>query len=98
MSYRVMQGDVEIGVSPTIVHIYMGENGAYQECEQYRADGFCVKLPRDIPVLDEETKEETVSTEICDTVFSLPEHNLPGAYGEATFEEMMDKDGDINDG
>lgn len=92
MSYRVMQDDQEIGVSSTIVHIYLGGNGAYQECEQYRADGFCVKLPCDITVVDEETNEETVSTQMCDTVFSLPGHNLPGAYGEATFEEVIDKD------
>lgn len=96
MSYRVMQGGEEIGVSPTIVHIYLGDNGAYQECEQYRADGFCVILPHEIQTMDMETNEETVSTQICDTVFSLPGHNLPGAYGEATFEEVMDEEGDTN--
>ena len=88
MSYRVMQDGREIGVSPTIVHIFLGDNGAYQECEQYRADGFCVKLPRDITVVDEETNEETVSTEICDTVFSLPGKGLPGSVGEAMWEEV----------
>ena len=98
MSYRVIRDGVEIGVSTTIVHIFVGENGAYQECEQYRADGFCVKLPREIQTMDMETNKEIVSTQICDTVFSLPEHNLSGAYGEATFEEVKDEEGDTNDG
>ena len=28
MSYRVIRDGVEIGVSPTIVHIFLGDNGA----------------------------------------------------------------------
>ena len=47
MSYRVIRDGVEIGVSPTIVHIYLGGNGAYQECPPQEAQGFCVKLPRE---------------------------------------------------
>ena len=45
MRYRVIRDGVEIGVSPTIVHIYLGGNGAYQECPPQEAQGFCVKLP-----------------------------------------------------
>ena len=90
MSYKVMQGDTEIGVSPTIVHIYMGENGAYQECSPDEAQGFCVKLPNDVPaVLDEDGRivEET-GVVLFDTVFSLPGLDLTGAVGEATFKEI----------
>lgn len=92
MSYRVMQGDVEIGVSPTIVHIYLGDNGVYQECPEDEATGFCVKLPRLIePINDDEELLEGMELEpageyLFDTVFSLPGKNLKGAIGEATFQ------------
>lgn len=91
MSYRVMQGETEIGISPTIVHIYMGANGAYQECSEDEATGFCVKLPRIIePINDDEelledTELEPTGEYLFDTVFSLPGKNLDGAVGEATY-------------
>ena len=90
MSYRVMQGDVEIGVSPTIVHIYLGDNGAYQECQPDEAQGFCVKLPRAIPeILDDDGNVIVEAGEsLYDTVFSLPGKNLAGAVGEAGWEEV----------
>lgn len=91
MSYRVMQGETEIGISPTIVHIYMGANGAYQECSEDEATGFCVKLPRLIePINDDEglpegIELEPVSEYLFDTVFSLPGKNLKGTAGEAIY-------------
>lgn len=90
MSYRVMQGEIEIGISPTIVHIYMGANGAYQECSADEATGFCVKLPRLIEPTSEEELPEGVEIDqsekdIFDTVFSLPGKNLEGAVGEAIY-------------
>ena len=90
MSYRVIRDDVEIGVSPTIVHIYLGGNGAYQECPPQEAQGFCVKLPRAIPeILDDDGDVIAEAGEtLCDTVFSLPGKNLAGAVGEAGWEEV----------
>lgn len=91
MSYRVMQGDIEIGISPTIVHIYMGANGAYQECPEDEATGFCVKLPQLIePINDDEellegTELEPAGAYLFDTVFSLPGKKLEGAVGEAIY-------------
>lgn len=92
MSYRVIRDGVEIGVSPTIVHIFLGDNGAYQECPEDEATGFCVKLPRLIgPINDDEELLEGMELEpvgeyLFDTVFSLPGKNLEGAVGEATYE------------
>lgn len=90
MSYRVIRDGVEIGVSPTIVHIYLGGNGAYQECPPQEAQGFCVKLPREFPeVLDDDGDVIVEAGEtLCDTVFSLPGKNLAGAVGEAGWEEV----------
>lgn len=90
MSYRVMQGDIEIGVSPTIVHIFLGDNGAYQECPPDEAQGFCVKLPMEFPeVLDDDGDVIVEAGEaLCDTVFSLPGKGLPGAVGEASWEKV----------
>lgn len=90
MSYRVMQDGEEIDVSPTIVHIFLGDNGAYQECPPEEAQGFCVKLPVELPeVLDDDGDVIAEAGEaVCDTVFSLPGKGLPGAVGEATWEEV----------
>lgn len=90
MSYRVMQDGQEIGVSPTIVHIFLGDNGAYQECPPEEAQGFCVKLPVELPeVLDDDGDVIVEAGEtLCDTVFSLPSKGLPGAAGEASWEEV----------
>lgn len=90
MSYRVIRDGVEIGVSPTIVHIYLGDNGAYQECPPDEAQGFCVKLPMEFPeVLDDDGDVIVEAGEtLCDTVFSLPDKGLFGAVGEATWEEF----------
>lgn len=85
-----MQDGQEIGVSPTIVHIYLGDNGAYQECPPEEAQGFCVKLPVEFPeVLDDDGDVIVEAGEtLCDTVFSLPSKGLPGAAGEASWEEV----------
>ena len=90
MSYRVMQDGREIGVSPTIVHIFLGDNGAYQECPPDEAEGFCVKLPVELQeVLDENGDVIAEAGEaLCDTVFSLPGKGLFGAVGEATWDEF----------
>lgn len=90
MSYRVIRDGVEIGVSPTIVHIFFGDNGAYQECPPQEAQGFCVKLPVELPeVLDDDGDVIAEAGEtLCDTVFSLPGKNLAGAVGEAGWEEV----------
>ena len=93
MSYRVMQDGQEIGVSPTIVHIFLGDNGAYQECPPQEAQGFCVKLPRETaPVSLDGGGETGVAADtgdtLYDTVFSLPGKNLAGAVGEAGWEEV----------
>lgn len=90
MSYKVIQGDTEIGVSPTIVHIYLGDNGAYQECPPDEAQGFCVKLPMELPEVLNDDGEiiEEAGEALCDTVFSLPGKGLPGAVGEALWEEV----------
>lgn len=85
-----MQDDQEIGVSPTIVHIFLGDNGAYQECPPEEAQGFCVKLlrkTRDLLCDDGEVIVE-VGEALYDTVFSLPGKGLPGAVGEALWEEV----------
>lgn len=49
MRYRVIQENIEIGISRSIVYIYLGENGAYQECPFREAQGFCVKMPVSLP-------------------------------------------------
>lgn len=90
MSYKIMQKGIEIGVSPTIVHIYLGKNGAYQECEKESADGFCVKLPHISSIADGEMNDELDQNGVCDTVFSFQGHNLPGACGEATYIELSE--------
>lgn len=93
MSYRVIRDGVEIGVSPTIVHIYLGGNGAYQECPPQEAQGFCVKLPREAAQVtlddggDSSVVADTGDT-LYDTVFSVPGKNLAGAVGEARWEEV----------
>lgn len=93
MSYRVIRDGVEIGVSPTIVHIYLGGNGAYQECPPQEAQGFCVKLPREAAQVtlddggDSSVVADTGDT-LYDTVFSVPGKNLAGAVGEAGWEEV----------
>lgn len=91
MSYRVIRDGVEIGVSPTIVHIYLGDNGAYQECPANEATGFCVKLPRLAEPAESEEQAEGMEIELTnellfDTVFSLPRRGLKGAVGEAIYE------------
>lgn len=90
MSYRVMQDGQEIGVSPTIVHIFLGDNGAYQECFPQEANGFCVMLPVKVFPNDEQDDINITSSgkAIYATVFSLPGKGLPGAVGEATWEEV----------
>ena len=91
MSYRVIRDGVEIGVSPTIVHIYLGGNGAYQECPPQEAQGFCVKLPREAAQVtlddggDSSVVADTGDT-LYDTVFSVPGKNLAGAVGEGGWE------------
>ena len=85
MSYRVIRDGVEIGVSPTIVHIDMGENGAYQECSPEEAEGFCVKLPPDTQMPLEDGTAVVEPGALRDTVFSLPGKKLPGAVGEAAY-------------
>lgn len=93
MSYRVIRDGVEIGVSPTIVHIFLGDNGAYQECPPQEAQGFCVKLPREAAQVtlddggDSSVVADTGDT-LYDTVFSVPGKNLAGAVGEARWEEV----------
>ena len=93
MSYRVIRDGVEIGVSPTIVHIYLGGNAAYQECLPQEAQGFCVKLPREAAQVtlddggDSSVVADTGDT-LYDTVFSVPGKNLAGAVGEAGWEEI----------
>ena len=93
MSYRVIRDGVEIGVSPTIVHIFLGDNGAYQECPPQEAQGFCVKLPREAAQVtlddggDSSVVADTGDT-LYDTVFSVPGKNLAGAVGEAGWEEV----------
>ena len=93
MSYRVIRDGVEIGVSPTIVHISLGGNGAYQECPPQEAQGFCVKLPREAAQVtlddggDSSVVADTGDT-LYDTVFSVPGKNLAGAVGEAGWEEV----------
>lgn len=93
MSYRVIRDGVEIGVFPTIVHIYLGGNGAYQECPPQEAQGFCVKLPREAAQVtlddggDSSVVADTGDT-LYDTVFSVPGKNLAGAVGEATWQEI----------
>ena len=47
MAYEVIQNGEVIGTSETIVHIFYGQNEAYQECSVDKADGFCVKLPKE---------------------------------------------------
>lgn len=69
----------------------MGANGAYQACSANEATGFCVKLPRLIEPISDEDFPEGVEVEpadkfLVDTVFSLPNKNLKGAIGEATFQ------------
>ena len=93
MSYRVIRDGVEIGVSPTIVHIYLGGNGAYQECPPQEAQGFCVKLPRETaPVSLDGGGEAGVAAypgvALYSTVFSLRGINVAGAVGEAGWEEV----------
>lgn len=68
-------GDI-IGESPTMVHIFLGENESYQECSPETADGFCAKLP----------VETEVGTELVDTVFQLPNHILRGDEPIANYE------------
>ena len=73
MAYEVIQNGKVIGTSDTIVHIFFGENGAYQECPADMADGFCVKLPKVF-----ELEDGTTETASVDTVFVLPGHTLRG--------------------
>ena len=100
MSYRVIRDGVEIGVSPTIVHIYLGDNGVYQECPPQEAQGFCVKLPREDAqvtldagvdpsfLADSGDTPYDAGDLLYDTVFSLPGKNLARAVGEATWQEF----------
>lgn len=86
MAYVVIQNGEVIGASDTIVHIFFGENGAYQECPQGKADGFCVKLPKEF-ILEDGTTE----TVRVDTVFVLPGHTLQGNEMEAEYKENQEK-------
>lgn len=77
MRYRVIQEDVEIGISRSIVYIYLGENGAYQECPPSEAQGFCVKLPVSLPddcMDDVEGTEGTSTAEVALTQVQMENH------------------------
>ena len=86
MAYEVIQNGEVIGTSETIVHIFYGQNEAYQECSVDKADGFCVKLPKEF-VLEDGTTE----TVHVDTVFVLPGHTLKGNEPEAEYKENQEK-------
>lgn len=79
--YKILNenGDT-IGESSTIVYIFLGENGAYQECESRFADGFCSKIPK-------ETYEGTV---LVDTVFQFPGRTLRGTEPMAEVQAVID--------
>lgn len=83
MAYEVIQNGEVIGTSDTLVHIFFGENGAYQECPEENADGFCVKLPKAYQMESGDTV-----TELEDTVFVLPGHTLMGSEPEAEYTEI----------
>lgn len=85
MAYEVIQNGEVIGTSDTLVHIFFGENGAYQECPADIADGFCVKLSKVF-----ELEDGTQETENVDTVFVLPGHTMRGDELEAEFKEAAE--------
>lgn len=89
MAYDVIQNGEVIGTSDTIVHIFYGQNEAYQECPADKADGFCVKLPKVF-----ELEDGTQETETVDTVFVLPGHTLRGDELEAEYKENPEKEND----
>ena len=89
MAYVVIQNGEVIGTSDTIVHIFYGQNEAYQECPADKADGFCVKLPKVF-----ELEDGTQATENVDTVFVLPGHTLRGDEPEAEYKENPEKEND----
>ena len=89
MAYEVIQNGEVIGTSETIVHIFYGQNEAYQECSVDKADGFCVKLPKEF-ILEDGTTE----TVRVDTVFALPGHTLKGNEPEAEYRENPGKEHD----
>lgn len=89
MAYEVIQNGEVIGTSETIVHIFYGQNEAYQECSVDKADGFCVKLPKEF-VLEDGTTE----TVRVDTVYALPGHTLKGNELEAEYRENPGKEND----
>ena len=89
MAYEVIQNGEVIGTSDTIVHIFYGQNEAYQECPADKADGFCVKLPKVF-----ELEDGTQETETVDTVFVIPGHTLRGDEPEAEYKENPEKEND----
>ena len=89
MAYEVIQNGEVIGTSDILIHIFFGENGAYQECPQGKADGFCVKLPKEFDIGD-----GTTETAHVDTVFALPGHTLKGNELEAEYRENPGKEND----
>jgi len=78
--YNIFKDSAEIGTADTVVHIFYGGNGAYQECEAEDAQGFCVKLP--YTYTDDNGNE---ITDLMDTVFCLPGKKLKGGEPEGEY-------------
>ncbi len=79
--YKVIVNGETVGTFDGLVYIIAWSNGSYIPCEKDKADGICVKLPREVSreVEGEDGVQTTETMTVYeDTVYALREGGLTG--------------------